>query len=313
MKKLTFNIDGVSPCRADVFLSENTEYTRSYIKKLCDDGMLTFNGEVVKSNKVFKSAGVLELSVPDEVVADIEPKNIPLDIVYQDDDIVVINKPQGLTVHAGNGTNGDTLVNALLYHVDNLSGINGVIRPGIVHRIDKNTSGLLVVAKNDAAHKHLSSQLEYHGITREYHALCKGGFREAHGTVDKPIGRHPLDRKKMAVLTAPGAHAKEAVTHYEVLEAFGSVSYLKLYLETGRTHQIRVHMASLGHALLGDEVYGGSKIPFEKRHAPIFDGQMLHARRLSFIHPTTNEKMEFECPLPDNFLRALELLRSESE
>ena len=303
-----------SGMRLDSVVAEITELSRSAAAKHIECGDITVNGAPVSKKYAVSTGDKIEINLPDAVEYEVEAEDIPLSVVYEDTDIIVINKPSGMVVHPAPGNYSGTLVNALLHHCrDSLSGIGGVMRPGIVHRIDKDTSGLVVVAKNDASHKHLSSQLEYHGITREYHALCKGGFREAHGTVDKPIGRHPLDRKKMAVLTAPGAHAKEAVTHYEVLEAFGSVSYLKLYLETGRTHQIRVHMASLGHALLGDEVYGGSKIPFEKRHAPLFDGQMLHARRLSFIHPATNEKMEFECPLPDNFLRALELLRSESE
>ena len=300
--------------RLDSVVAEITELSRSAAAKHIECGDITVNGAPVSKKYAVSTGDEIEINLPDAVEYEVEAEDIPLSVVYEDTDIIVINKPSGMVVHPAPGNYSGTLVNALLHHCrDSLSGIGGVMRPGIVHRIDKDTSGLLVVAKNDAAHKHLSSQLEYHGITREYHALCKGGFRESHGTVDKPIGRHPQDRKKMAILTAPGAHAKDAVTHYEVMESYGSVSYLKLYLETGRTHQIRVHMASLGHALLGDEVYGGSKIPFEKRHAPLFDGQMLHARRLSFIHPTTNERMEFECPLPDNFLRALELLRSENE
>jgi len=215
-----------------------------------------------------------------------------------------------MVVHPAPGNYTGTLVNALLYHCrDSLSGIGGVMRPGIVHRIDKDTSGLLVVAKNDAAHAALSEELSYHGIEREYHALVRGGFRNESGTVDLPIGRHPVDRKKMAVLTAPGAHAREAVTHYEVIRAYGQITYLKLRLETGRTHQIRVHMSHIGHSLLGDEVYGGgSKIPFEKRHAPLLDGQILHAKRLTLTHPRTGERMTFECELPENFKRLLAIL-----
>ena len=240
------------------------------------------------------------------------PENIPLDIVYEDSDIIVINKPTGMVVHPAPGNYSGTLVNALLYHCkDTLSGIGGVIRPGIVHRIDKDTSGLLVVAKNDAAHTALSEELEHHGIEREYHAIVRGGFKDERGTVDAPIGRHPVDRKKMAVLTSPTAHAKRAVTHYEVVERFGATTHLKLLLETGRTHQIRVHMAYIGHALLGDEVYAGAKTRFEKLHAPLFSGQALHAKRLSLTHPTTGERMTFECELPESMERALEILRSE--
>ena len=253
------------------------------------------------------SSKKIELSEPTEY--EVEAENIPLNIVYEDEDIIVINKASGMVVHPAPGNYSGTLVNALLYHCrDTLSGIGGVMRPGIVHRIDKDTSGLLVVAKCDAAHKSLSEQLERHGVTREYHALVRGGFADKSGTVNAPIGRHPVDRKKMAVLPASPT-AKEAITHYEVRESFGEVSYIVLHLETGRTHQIRVHMAHLGHALLGDEVYAPGKIRFEKLHAPLFDGQMLHARRLSFIHPRTGEAMTFECPLPDNFERALSILR----
>ena len=196
---------------------------------------------------------------------------------------------------------------------DSLSGIGGVMRPGIVHRIDKDTSGLLVIAKNDFAHQSLSTELERHGIVREYHMLAKGGFKNDSGTLSYPIGRHPADRKKMAVLLSPDAHAKEAVTHYEVLEAFGEVSYVKAYLETGRTHQIRVHMSYIGHALVGDEVYGGGKIRFEKLHASLLDGQILHAKKLTLTHPRTNEKMEFEAPLPDNFEKLLTILKTQKD
>ena len=303
-----------SGMRLDAYVAAVTELSRSAAAKHIENGDITVNGAPVSKKYAVSEGDEVSFNLPEAIPYEVEAENIPLDVVYEDADIIVINKPSGMVVHPAPGNYSGTLVNALLYHCrDSLSGIGGVMRPGIVHRIDKDTSGLLVVAKNDFAHKALSEQLEYHGVVREYHALARGGFREASGTVDKPIGRHPVDRKKMAVLTAPDAHAKNAVTHYEVLEGFGSVSYLKLYLETGRTHQIRVHMASLGHPLLGDEVYAGTKIPFEKRHAPLFDGQMLHAKRLSFIHPTSGEKMELECPLPENFRRALLLLRSEAE
>jgi 23S rRNA pseudouridine1911/1915/1917 synthase len=213
-----------------------------------------------------------------------------------------------MVVHPAPGNYTGTLVNALLYHCkDSLSGIGGVMRPGIVHRIDKDTSGLLVVAKNDFSHRALSEELGYHGIEREYHALVRGGFKEEVGTVNLPIGRHPVDRKKMAVIKN-GDRAREAVTHYQVLKEYGQISYLRLKLETGRTHQIRVHMSHLGHALIGDEVYSSTKIPFEKQHASLLDGQILHAKRLSLTHPKTGERMTFECELPDNFKKLLEIL-----
>ena len=217
-----------------------------------------------------------------------------------------------MVVHPAPGNYSGTLVNALLYHAkDSLSGIGGVIRPGIVHRIDKDTSGLLVVAKNDTAHKALASELEHHGIEREYHALVKGGFKSDTGTVDAPIGRHPIDRKRMAVLLSPDAHAKAAVTHYEVLSHYGDISYIKCLLETGRTHQIRVHMSYIGHPLLGDGVYGTTKTRFEKLHSALLDGQALHAKRLTLTHPKTGKRMSFECELPTEFEKALELLRKE--
>lgn len=216
-----------------------------------------------------------------------------------------------MVVHPAPGNYTGTLVNALLYHCkDTLSGIGGVMRPGIVHRIDKDTSGLLVVAKNDAAHRALSEELGYHGIEREYHALVRGGFKEQSGTVDLPIGRHPIDRKKMAVIKS-GVGAREAVTHYEVISSYGQITYLKLRLETGRTHQIRVHMSHLGHALLGDEVYASTKTLFEKQHAPLLDGQILHAKRLILTHPRTGERMTFECPLPDNFKKLIDILEKQ--
>ena len=236
------------------------------------------------------------------------PENIPLDVVYEDSDIIIINKPSGMVVHPAPGNYTGTLVNALLWHCkDSLSGIGGVMRPGIVHRIDKDTSGLLVVAKNDASHRALSEELGYHGIEREYHALVRGGFKEPVGTVDLPIGRHPVDRKKMAVIKS-GENARDAITHYEVIRSYGQITYLQLRLETGRTHQIRVHMSHLGHALLGDEVYASTKTLFEKQHAPLFDGQILHAKRLSLTHPRTKERMTFECELPDNFKKLIEIL-----
>ena len=298
--------------RLDSLIAEITELSRSGAVKLIESGDIRVNGAPVSKKHPLKEGDEIEINLPEPEEMSVEAENIPLDIVFEDDDIIVINKPSGMVVHPAPGNYTGTLVNALLYHCkDSLSGIGGVMRPGIVHRIDKDTSGLLVVAKCDFAHRALSEQLEHHGIVREYHALVRGGFKEDCGTVSLPIGRHPVDRKRMAVLLTPGAHAKEAVTHYEVMERYDGISYLKLNLETGRTHQIRVHMSHLGHPLLGDEVYASTKIRFEKLHAPLFDGQMLHAKRLSFIHPRSGEMVEFECPLPDNFSRALQILNNE--
>ena len=298
--------------RLDAYIAEATEMSRSGAAKLIESGDITVNGAPVSKKYAVKPGDVIEIAPQETEEYDAVAENIPLDIVYEDSDIIVINKPKGMVVHPAPGNYTGTLVNALLYHCkDTLSGIGGVMRPGIVHRIDKDTTGLIVVAKNDVAHTSLSEQLEYHGVTREYHALVRGGFKNDGGTVDAPIGRHPVDRKKMAVLTSATANAKRAVTHYEVMERYSDITYLKLHLETGRTHQIRVHMAYTGHALLGDEVYAGTKTRFEKQHPSLFTGQALHAKKLSFIHPTTTEKVEFECPLPKEFERALEILRSE--
>ena len=296
--------------RIDSFIAENTELSRSAAQKLIENGNILICGSPVSKKYAVKEGDEITVDLPEVKECEIEAENIPIDIVYEDGDIAVINKPSGMVVHPAPGNYSGTLVNALLYHMrDSLSGVGGVMRPGIVHRIDKDTSGLLVIAKNDFAHKALSEQLEYHGVVREYHLLAKGGFKVDSQTIDLPIGRHPVDRKKMAVLTSPTSHAKEAVTHYEVLERFGEVTYLKANLKTGRTHQIRVHFSHIGHALVGDEVYGGAKIRLEKLHAALLDGQMLHAKKLSFIHPRTNEKVEFECPLPKNFETMLTILR----
>ena len=295
--------------RLDLLVSEISELSRSAAAKLIESGDIKVSGAKAEKKLSLKPGMEIEINIPEPEESDVLPENIPIDIIYEDPDLLVINKPSGMVVHPAPGNYTGTLVNALLYHTKgSLSGIGGVIRPGIVHRIDKDTSGLLVVAKNDAAHKALSEELEYHGVTREYHALCRGGFSNDEGTVDAPIGRHPIDRKKMAVLLGSDL-AKPAVTHYTVLERFGDVSYIKLNLETGRTHQIRVHMAYIGHPLLGDEVYTSTKTRFEKQHAPLFDGQILHAKRLSFTHPKTGERMEFESPLPENFEKLLSILR----
>ena len=294
--------------RLDAYVAEVAELSRSAAAKLIESGDVTVNGKKSEKKYPVKENDEIAVVIPEAEEYEAQPENIPLDVVYEDSDIIVINKPSGMVVHPAPGNYTGTLVNALLYHCkDSLSGIGGVMRPGIVHRIDKDTSGLLVVAKNDQAHRALSEELGYHGREREYHALVRGGFRESSGTVDLPIGRHPIDRKKMAVIKS-GENAREAVTHYEVIRAYGQITYLKLKLETGRTHQIRVHMSYLGHALLGDEVYASTKTLFEKQHAPLFDGQILHAKKLSLTHPRTNERMTFECELPDNFKKLIEIL-----
>lgn len=298
--------------RLDTYLAEKTELSRSAAAKLIDSGDVTVNGQRVEKKYQINDGDGITVVIPEAEEYEAQPENIPLDVVYEDSDIIVINKPSGMVVHPAPGNYTGTLVNALLYHCkDSLSGIGGVMRPGIVHRIDKDTSGLLVVAKNDAAHRALSEELGYHGIEREYHALVRGGFKEESGTVDLPIGRHPIDRKKMAVIKN-GDGAREAITHYEVIRQYGQITHLKLRLETGRTHQIRVHMSHLGHALLGDEVYASTKTLFEKQHAPLFDGQALHAKRLSLTHPKTGERMTFECELPSNFKKIIDILENQN-
>ncbi len=301
--------------RLDVFVAESADVSRTAASRLIEDGLVTVGGIVLPKRYAVREKDEVEIDEPSLFpMTDVTPENISLDIVYEDADIVVINKPSGMVVHPAPGNMTGTLVHALLWHCGNsLSGIGGVLRPGIVHRIDKDTSGLLVVAKNDKAHAALAAQLSGHHIEREYHALVTGHLNEQDGTVDAPIGRHPVDRKKMAVIS-DGIHAsRPAITHYHVLEEEKGASYVRLLLETGRTHQIRVHMAYLGHPLLGDTTYGGGKTPFEKRHASLLDGQMLHAKRLSFTHPTTGEPVSFTCPLPDNFEKMLALLRAESD
>ena len=311
---MTYTVDEASVGkRLDAYCAEVADLSRSNAARLIEDGDVLVSGERRAKNYKVRAGDVVSIEPPEVEEYDATPENIPLDVVYEDEYIIVINKPSGMVVHPAPGNYSGTLVNALLYHCrDSLSGIGGVMRPGIVHRIDKDTSGLLVVAKCDEAHAALSAELKYHGIEREYRALVVGGFKEDTGTVDYPIGRHPVDRKKMAVIRDGSGAAREAVTHYTVLERFGNVSYLALKLETGRTHQIRVHMSYTGHALLGDEVYAKNKTRFETLHPSLFDGQALHATRLTLTHPKTGERMVFECPLPENFGRALELLRKEN-
>ena len=301
--------------RLDAYLAAATGESRSAAVRAIDEGRVAINGSAVSIDKKYKVKEGDEISFETEEVSEYEaePENIPLDVVYEDSDIIVINKPSGMVVHPAAGNLTGTLVNALLYHCrGSLSGIGGVMRPGIVHRIDKDTSGLLVCAKNDFSHRALSEELEHHGIVREYHALVNGGFKNESGTVDLPIGRHPVDRKKMAVITTPGAHVKNAVTHYEVITAYGKITHLKLVLETGRTHQIRVHMSHGGHPLLGDTVYGGGKSQFEKAHAKLLSGQALHAKRLTLTHPRTKERMAFESELPEDFKKLLDILEKEA-
>ena len=296
--------------RLDSFLASVTDMTRSAAAKAIEKGQVLVNGSPSQKKYSVKTGDEIFIEETEPEEYDVIPENIPLDIVYEDDMIIVINKPSGMVVHPAPGNYSGTLVNALLYHCkDSLSGVGGVMRPGIVHRIDKDTSGLLVVAKCDKAHVALSEELKYHGITREYRALCIGGFKDDGGIVDYPIGRHPKDRKKMAVIK--DGSGREAVTHYRVLERFGGVSYLALELETGRTHQIRVHMSYTGHPLLGDEVYSPSRCRFEQKHPKLFDGQALHAIKLTLTHPETGERMSFDAPLPENFKKALDLLRAE--
>lgn len=298
--------------RLDAICAEVADITRSAAARLIEEGCITVCSRNEPKKYAVKSGDEIAIDMPECKEDEALPENIPLDIVYEDEYIIVINKPKGMVVHPAPGNYTGTLVNALLYHCrDSLSGIGGVMRPGIVHRIDKDTSGLLVVAKCDDAHIALSEEMKHHGIVREYRALVTGGFKDDNGTVNYPIGRHPVDRKKMAVITSKDHTAREAITHYNVLERFGGVSYLALQLETGRTHQIRVHMSYTGHALLGDEVYAKNKTQFEKRHPSLFSGQALHAKKLTLTHPKTGERMTFECDLPVEFEKALEILRKE--
>ena len=287
--------------RLDQFLARSVEgLTRSAAQRLAEERAVTCNGRPVRKNTRTIQGDVISLVLPDPEPVDVAPQNIPLDVAYEDADVIVVNKPVGMVVHPAPGHPDGTLVNALLYHCKNsLSGINGALRPGIVHRIDRDTSGLIIAAKNDAAHLALAVQLQDHSLYRYYEAVCVGGLREDRGTVDAPIGRHPVDRKKMAVDRKNG---RPAVTHWEVLGRYPGYTHIGCRLETGRTHQIRVHMASIGHPLLGDVVYGA------KKPVPGLAGQCLHARRLSFLHPRTGERLTVECPLPHYFQAVLERL-----
>ncbi len=293
--------DGVGT-RVDRFLVDNMEgYTRSSLQRLLDEGNVLVGNSPVAKNYKCKQGDVISVSVPDAKPLDLEAQNIPLDIVYEDDDLLVVNKQKGMVVHPANGNPDGTLVNALMYHCgDSLSGINGIIRPGIVHRIDKDTSGLLIVAKNDAAHVGLAQQIKDHSFTRAYEAVVYGNVKEDEGTVNLPIGRNPKDRKKMAVVNS---NSKPAVTHYQVLERFGDFTHIRCVLETGRTHQIRVHMAYIGHPVAGDGVYGPRKVITE------LEGQCLHAKQIGFVHPITNKYLEFDSELPDYFTKFISKIR----
>ncbi|MBO4594371.1 MAG: RluA family pseudouridine synthase [Clostridia bacterium] len=301
MKKLTAT--DITPVRVDVFLAEKTGYTRSRVKKACDDGLVKVNGKSVKSNKTVKAGDTIEMEDLPITETNIAPENIPINIVYEDKDVAVIDKPQGMTVHAGHGVKWGTLVNALLYRLDSLSGINGVIRPGIVHRIDKNTSGLLVVAKNDNAHLKLSKQLQDKTCRRIYCALLEGNLKEDRGTVDTFIARDPKDRTKMTV----SDRGRRAVTDYEVIKRYDGYTLCRFSLRTGRTHQIRVHAKFLGHPVVGDKEYGYKNQKFK------LNGQLLHAEKLIFTHPSTNKVVEFTSPLPDHFTEVLGKLKEKQD
>ena len=277
------------------------DFSRSYLQKLIKNGNVLVKDICVKPNYRLNAEDEIQVRIPDDVSLDIQPENIPLDILYEDEDLLVINKPKGMVVHPAAGHYSGTLVNALLYHCDGqLSGINGVLRPGIVHRIDRDTTGSLLVCKNDMAHRALAEQLKEHSINRRYRAIVWGNLKDDEGTVDAPIGRHPVDRKKMAINRQNG---KNAVTHYTVLQRFSKFTYIECRLETGRTHQIRVHMASIGHPLLGDEVYGPGKSPYT------LEGQCLHAMTLGFVHPRTGEYVECTAPLLPYFDHLLKTMK----
>ena len=302
-RQLTLTVEEAGQ-RVDKLLSAALEdMTRSAVQNLIESGCVTCGGKVLSKSAKLKPGELIQVELPEVRPLEVLPENIPLDIVYEDGDLLVVNKPKGMVVHPAPGHENGTLVNALLYHCgDSLSGINGVARPGIVHRIDKDTSGLLMVAKNDFAHTRLAEQIQAHTFTREYSAVVYGAFKVESGTVDQPLGRHPTDRKKMAVL--PGSpSARQAVTHFWVVKRFQEFTQLRLRLETGRTHQIRVHMAYLGHPVAGDPVYGPKKV------IASLEGQCLHAGKIGFVHPRTGEYMEFQAPLPLYFTEFLRKLK----
>lgn len=288
--------------RIDTYLSEKIEGTsRSKVQKLIENGKITVNKKNIKCNYKIKANDEIRIEIPEPVRLDVAPEDINIEIIYEDEDIAVVNKPQGMVVHPAAGNYSGTLVNALLARCSSLSGINGVIRPGIVHRIDKDTSGVLVIAKNDYAHRNLAEQIKEHSVNRIYVALVEGVIKNNSGTIDMPIGRHPVERKKMAVVDRNG---RNAVTHYRVLERYKENTLIEAKLETGRTHQIRVHMAYIGHPLVGDPVYGYKKQKYK------LNGQALHAMTLGFIHPSTKQYMEFTAPLPEYFMKLLKKIKT---
>lgn len=290
-------------------ISEGESLSRSRVQKLIEDGLVLLDGAPAKASFRVKAGSVISLELPEPEMTDIIPEDIPLDILYEDQDILIVNKPKGMVVHPSAGHYSGTLVNAVLFHCGNsLSGINGELRPGIVHRIDMDTTGSLIICKNDRAHNHIAEQLSQHSIKRVYYALCLGRFKEDCGRIDAPIGRDPSNRKKMSVRIPKGT-GKRAVTNYRVIESYGNVSFVECALETGRTHQIRVHMTSIGHPLLGDEVYYTGLKPKGKLPA-LPGGQCLHAAIIGFIHPTSGEYLEFEAPLPEYFTNLLEYFRA---
>lgn len=288
--------------RIDKYISiTSPDLTRSRIQNLISDGNITVNGKSIKANYKVRENDHIEILVPDAVPANIPAEDIPLNIVYEDDDILIVNKEKGMVVHPAPGHYTNTLVNALMYHCkDNLSGINGELRPGIVHRIDMDTTGLLIVCKNDKSHNFIANQLKEHSITRKYQAIVYNSFKDDEGVVEGNIGRHPNDRKKMTITP----NGKRAVTHYKVIKKLGKYTLVECQLETGRTHQIRVHMSSINHPLLGDEVYGPKLCPYK------LQGQVLHAKTIGFIHPTTNEYMEFDSELPEYFCKLIATLEN---
>lgn len=298
-------IESDAGSRIDKFLSEElSDVSRSYIQKLIKDGQVTVNGKPVKANYKLNQEDIIVLDEPELKEPDIVAEDIPLDILYEDSDLLIVNKPKGMVVHPSAGHYSGTLVNALMFHCkDQLSGINGVMRPGIVHRIDMDTTGSLLVCKNDMAHQNLAEQLKVHDIKRVYHAIVHGVLKEDEGTINAPIGRHPIDRKKMSIVAKNG---KEAITHYKVLKRFRNFTYIQCQLETGRTHQIRVHMASIKHPLLGDSVYGPAKCPYK------LQGQTLHAKIIGIKHPRTGEYLEIDAPLPEYFQTLLNKLENSN-
>ena len=298
--------------RVDSFLADKSGMTRSAITRLIESGKVTVNGKNVAKNYKISGEETFEVIIPEPEASEATPENIPIDIVYEDNDIIVVNKPQGMVVHPAPGNPCGTLVNALLYHcAEGLSGVGGVIRPGIVHRIDKDTAGLLVVAKNDESHLFLAEEIKYHRVSRIYYAIVVGNFKEDSGTVNAPIGRHPTDRKKMAIIRDNEKRSREAITHWSVVERYGRYTLVRCELETGRTHQIRVHMSSIGHPLMGDPVYGGENTAVGKYKAYI-KGQCLFAAELQLVHPKKREEMIFKAEFPENFKGLLEMLRKDS-